>query len=83
MVDLNRSGNEKKKKGVPPLVWIILVIVVGWIAFTFIARGEGGGPDDNGDMLQPRPDTTYMPAAPAQGDAPATEGRAITTPDDN
>jgi hypothetical protein len=82
MVDLNRSEKEKKK-GVPPLVWIILLIVVGWIAFTFLARGDGGGPDDNGDMLQPKSDTTYMPAAPARGEAPATEGRAITTPEDN
>lgn len=82
MVDLNRSENGKKK-GVPPLVWIILLILVGWIAFTFLARGDESGPDDNGQMLQPRPDTTYMPAAPAQGDAPATEGGTMTTPESN
>lgn len=79
MVDLNRTPEQKKRK-VPLLVWIIAAILIGWFAIAFFTGGE----IDAGAAGDARPETTaqdaYMPAAPAQGDAPAVAGDGAVTP---
>jgi hypothetical protein len=79
MVDLNRSETKTKKKGVPPLVWIVLAIVAGWIAFTFLIRDDERTSPSGETMPQLESGETYMPEAPARDGAPPVEGRPIET----
>lgn len=78
MVDLNRT--PKAKRRIPPLVWIILAVVVAWIALSFVLRGGEDQTPEGGSMPQMAPDESYMPSAPARGDAPASPGREVVTP---
>ncbi len=78
MVDLDRTPKAKRK--IPPLVWIILAVIAGWIAYSFIARGGERTTPQGGTMPQPPASTSYMPEAPASGDAPGTPGGAVVTP---
>ena len=76
MVDLNTSG-KAKKKGVPPLVWIILAIVAGWITFAFVAGEKEPAPLGQDPLPQLETGKSYMPEAPARGDAPPVDGRYV------
>ncbi|MDO8901019.1 MAG: hypothetical protein Q7V15_06670 [Phenylobacterium sp.] len=80
MVDLNTSEKTKSKKGVPPLVWIVLALVAGWIAFTVLGSNNHRVTPSGETMPQPRAEETYMPAAPARDGAPPVEGRTVETP---
>lgn len=74
------GASATPRRGVPPLVWIVIGLLAAWIAWTFIARGETHVTPQGGTMPQPRPEQAYMPPAPANGTAPATKGGLMNTP---
>ncbi|MET0274416.1 MAG: hypothetical protein ABW360_15625 [Phenylobacterium sp.] len=63
---------RRATRNVPPLVWIILVLLVGAFAYALFQRGGTHTTPQGQETPQVDQATTVMPAAPATGDAPAT-----------
>jgi flagellar basal body-associated protein FliL len=65
---------RKGTRNIPPLVWIVLAILVGWFVVAMVQRGGTHTTPQGGQMPQAEQGTSVMPPAPATGDAPATAG---------
>jgi hypothetical protein len=71
---------ERPTRNIPPLAWIVLVLLVLAIGVSFVyRRGEHVTPS-GGTMPQAPEKAAVMPAAPATGDAPATPGSVVAPP---
>jgi len=71
---------QKSGRRIPPLVWIVLALLVGWLVVAMVQRGgthrtPGGG---TAPMAEQAPST--IPPAPASGAAPATPGSVANGP---
>jgi hypothetical protein len=81
MTETRRSDTDPggRKRGVPPLVWIVIVIVAAWLAYTFIARRGVEVTPQGGTMPAQGGRATTMPATPAgPAGAPGTPGGTAT-----
>lgn len=76
----NKTEPTKATRNIPPLVWIILaiLIIVGVIAF--MQRKGADVTPSGGTTPAAAEGTSVMPAAPAQGDAPATPASTVNGP---
>jgi len=75
--DASPEGHNRR---VPPLVWIILALLVGWFVFAAIQKGGTHRTPQGGTTPSAAERPSYMPAAPATGDAPATPAGSINGP---
>jgi hypothetical protein len=72
--------NPRKKGGVPPLVWIVLVLLVGWFAVMMMQRKGADESPQGGTHPVQAEGPSVMPAAPANGSAPATPAGVANGP---
>lgn len=78
MADQGARPNDGKRKGrIPPLVWIILALLVGWFVVAMAQRGGSDATPQGGAMPEQEQGPSVMPPAPASGDAPATPGSVV------
>jgi hypothetical protein len=64
--------NRTRKRGVPPLVWVVAAIFVAWAAVFFIQRDDEMVSPQGGTHPTSAQGDAVMPAAPATSAAPAT-----------
>lgn len=62
---------------IPPLVWIVIAILVGWLAVAMLQRGGTHVTPQGGTAPQAREGEAVMPPAPPTGNAPATPGGVV------
>lgn len=70
---VDRPEPQRPTRNVPPLVWIIAAIFLGWAAIAIVQHAGSNTTPQGGET--PRAEAqgpTVMPAAPATADAPAT-----------
>lgn len=70
----------KAKRKIPPLVWIVVAILIGWFVVAMLQRGGTHVTPQGGTMPQAVQNEAVMPPAPATGNAPATPGGVIQSP---
>lgn len=73
----DRAEPRKATRNIPPLVWIVLALLVAWLVVALIQRGGVHHTPQGGTMPQEKQGAAMMPAAPANGAAPATPGGTI------
>ena len=79
----NHSSDAAPKKAsrrIPPLVWIVLALLVGWLVVAMMQRQGSDRTPQGGSTPAAAEGTSVMPAAPAQGDAPATPAGTVNGP---
>jgi hypothetical protein len=76
----SETAPKKATRRIPPLVWIVLALLVGWLVVALLQRGGIDNTPQGGSHPMQAEGTSVMPAAPAQGDAPATPSGAINGP---
>jgi len=75
-----RTGTDPKTRGgrrIPPLVWIIVAVLIGWLVIAFLQRGGTHVTPQGGTTPQATQGEAVIPPAPATGDAPATPGGVV------
>jgi hypothetical protein len=72
------AGREGRR--IPPLVWIVIFILVAWLAWAWVQRGGTDRTPQGGTMPSAAEGPSYMPAAPASGSAPATPPGTVNGP---
>jgi hypothetical protein len=78
MTDQRETAEPKKARGgIPPLVWILVALLVGWFVVMMVQRS--GRPQGTDHPAQAE-GASVMPAAPASGDAPATPAGVVNGP---
>lgn len=70
----------RTRRNIPPLVWIVLLILVGWLVIALLQRGGYDRTPQGGTAPRQAEGPAYMPPAPATGSAPATPGGQINGP---
>lgn len=70
----------EKKKGIPPLVWIVLALLVAWAVIAFMQRGGTDVTPQGGTMPMAEQGPSVMPAAPATPEAPGTPAAVVNPP---
>lgn len=70
----------KPSRRIPPLVWIVLALLVGWFVVAMLQRGGIHTTPDGGTMPMADQGPSIMPAAPASGSAPATPAGVANGP---
>lgn len=68
------GSTQKSGRRIPPLVWIVLALLVGWLIVAMVQRGGTHRTPDGGTMPMAEQGPSVMPPAPASGTAPATPG---------
>jgi hypothetical protein len=76
----DKSEPRKATRNIPPLVWIILALLVAWLVVAVAQRGGTHHTPQGGSMPQEKSGAVTMPAAPANGGAPATPGGTEQAP---
>ncbi|WP_334163626.1 hypothetical protein [Phenylobacterium sp.] len=71
---------RKATRNIPPLVWIVLALLVGWLVVALMQRGGSDVTPQGGTTPSAAEGTSIMPPAPASGDAPATPGGVVNGP---
>ena len=67
-------------RSIPPLVWIVIFLLVAWFAWAWVQRGGHDTTPQGGTAPSAAEGTSYMPAAPANGSAPATPAGQVNGP---
>jgi len=67
----------RRRGGIPPLVWIVVALLVGWLVVAMVQRGGTEHTPGGGTHPMQAEGASVMPAAPASGDAPATPARVV------
>ena len=84
MTDRNPPARDASPEGrnrrIPPLVWIILAVVVAWLIGIAVWRQGVDRTPHGGTMPRASQPTSYMPATPPQGSAPATPAGTANGP---
>jgi hypothetical protein len=75
-----RVENRKGTRNIPPLVWVVLALLVGWLVVAMMQRGGSDRTPQGGSTPSQAEGTSYMPPAAATGDAPATPGGTVNGP---
>jgi hypothetical protein len=76
--DSYEKPEPKRMTGnVPPLAWVVLVVLLGAIIFGAIQKRQTHRTPQGGTMPSSVEGQAYLPAAPASGDAPATPGGVV------
>ncbi|WP_374468675.1 hypothetical protein [Phenylobacterium sp.] len=74
------AAPKKASRRIPPLVWIVLALLVGWLVVALMQRQGSDRTPQGGAHPAQAEGTSIMPAAPAQGDAPATPAGTVNGP---
>jgi hypothetical protein len=74
------EADRKAARKIPPLVWIVIAILVGWLVIALIQRGGTHTTPHGGTMPEAAEGPAIMPAAPARSGAPATPAGVINGP---
>ena len=80
MSDSRTDPAPTERKGarkIPPLVWIVLAILVGWLVVAMLQRGGTHVTPQGGTMPQQAEGPSTMPAAPATPNAPGTPAGTV------
>jgi hypothetical protein len=72
-----RRGEARR---IPPLVWIVIFLLVAALGWAWIQRGGHDTTPQGGTAPSQAEGTAYMPAAPANGSAPATPAGQVNGP---
>ena len=85
MTDQRRTADAERHQGralrrIPPLVWIVMFLVAAALAWGLMQRGGHDVTPSGGTMPRAAEGTSYMPAAPANGSAPATPAGTVNGP---
>jgi hypothetical protein len=75
-----RREPRKATRNIPPLVWIVVAILIGWLVVAMMQRGGTHRTPQGGTMPTQEQGTSYMPPAAPSGDAPATPGGVVNGP---
>lgn len=75
------SPDHGGTRRVPPLIWIVLAVLVAWFAIAMWQR-QGTHPTASGreTVTSAAEPAAQMPAAPANGSAPATPAGQVNGP---
>jgi hypothetical protein len=74
------SSPAKPTRRIPPLVWIVVAALVGWLVVVMFQRGGTHRTPDGGEMPMAEQGPSVMPPAPAEGTTPATPGGVANPP---
>jgi len=69
----------EKRRRIPPLVWIVLAIFVGWFVVALLQRDKDNVTPKGDDVPASVQGPSVMPATPPAGDAPGTPGSVGST----
>jgi len=70
----------RPSRHIPPLVWIVVALLVIWLAVAVVQRGGFNRTPSGGTAPSEAEGPSYMPASPAHGSAPATPAGTINGP---
>lgn len=75
-------GAPERKPGrkIPPLVWIVVAMFVGWFVVAMLQRGGTHTTPQGGTHPMQAEGTSVMPAAPATPTAPGTPAGVANGP---
>lgn len=73
-------GGAAKTRRIPPLVWIVVALLAGWLVVMLVQRNGAHETPSGGTTPVQAEGASVMPAAPATGDAPATPAGAVNGP---
>lgn len=76
----DQGSQQKSSRRIPPLVWIVLALLVGWLVVAMVQRGGTDRTPGGGSHPTAEQGTSVMPPAPATGSAPATPGNVAPGP---
>jgi hypothetical protein len=71
------ASPDGHNRAIPPLVWVVLAILLGWFAIAAIQNGGLHRTPQGGTTPQAIEPAAHMPAAPANGSAPATPAGTV------
>lgn len=71
------APKPRDSRRIPPLVWIIVAILLGWLVIAFLQRGGTHVTPQGGTAPQATQGEAVIPSAPATGNAPATPGGVV------
>lgn len=71
---------QKSSRRIPPLVWIVLALLVGWLVIAMVQRGGTDRTPGGGSAPMAEQGPSVMPPAPASGTTPATPGGVAEGP---
>ncbi len=74
------APERKAGRKIPPLVWIVVAMFVGWFVIAMLQRGGSDVTPQGGTHPQQAEGTSIMPAAPGSPTAPATPGGVANGP---
>jgi hypothetical protein len=74
------ASPEGRNRRIPPLVWIVLLLLIGWFVVAMLQFGGTDRSPHGGTVPRAAESTGYMPATPPQGSAPATPAGAVNGP---
>ena len=74
------AAPRKASRRIPPLVWIVLALLVGWLVVAVMQRQGADRTPQGGSTPAQAEGASTMPAAPATGDAPATPAGTVNAP---
>ncbi|HEY8572591.1 hypothetical protein [Phenylobacterium sp.] len=80
MTDQRNATTPKTGRRIPPLVWIVLALLVGWFVIMMVQRNGQDVTPQGGTHPTQAEGPSIMPAAPANGDAPATPAGVVNGP---
>lgn len=69
---IDRPEPTRPTRNVPPLVWVIVAIFVGWLAIALFQRAGTHETPQGGETPTAAPEAGVSPATPATPDAPGT-----------
>lgn len=68
------ASPQKTSRRIPPLVWIVLALLVGWLVVAMLQRGGTDRTPGGGTTPMAEQGPSVMPPAPGSGTTPATPG---------
>lgn len=74
------ASPQKTSRRIPPLVWIVLALLVGWLVVAMLQRGGTDRTPGGGTLPEAAQGPSVMPPAPASGTTPATPGNVADGP---
>ena len=74
------ASPQKSSRRIPPLVWIVLALLIGWLVVAMIQRGGTDRTPGGGTHPMAEQGPSVMPPAPASGTTPATPGSVADGP---
>jgi hypothetical protein len=71
---------RKAKRGIPPLVWIVLGLLLVWLVWAMAQRGGEQRTPQGGTTPMQNEGPSVVPPAPPSGSAPGTPGGVVNGP---